>query len=119
MLGAPVRLRCEYLTNPLDRGSGRNRVLVGDTAPPCCGLQAGMKEEERPGGAWPLNLDNYLASDRSADAFWSTALRSPALVSLPEMRVSASTTVKIVNAPWLRAGPRRPAGANRTRRRRG
>ncbi len=62
-------------------------------------LDAGL-ERERPGGAWPLNLENYLASDRSADAFWSTSLRSPALASLLEMRVSASTTAKIVATQW-------------------
>jgi len=65
-----------------------------------------MRQEERSGGAWPLNLDSYLASDRSAEALWSTALRSPALASLPEMRVSASTTAKMVNAPCLRATSR-------------
>ncbi len=63
-------------------------------------------ERKRPGGAWPLNLDGYLGSDRSAEAFWSTALRSPALASLPEMRVRASTTAKIVNAPCRRATSR-------------
>ena len=59
-----------------------------------------MKQEERPGGAWPLNFDNYLASDKSAEALWSTALRSPALASLPEMRVRAPTTAKMVATLW-------------------
>lgn len=30
---------------------------------------APVMREERPGGAWPLNLENYLASDRRAEAF--------------------------------------------------
>ena len=39
------------------------------------------EQEESRGGAWPLNLDNYLAIYSRADAFWSTSLRSPAFAS--------------------------------------